>query len=65
VMEQEPDIFTDSDDYKETERYAIIFLIIYCIVLPIALFLLLRRRYKSIFDRPGLLTPHTLFMFWL
>jgi hypothetical protein len=57
VMEQEPDIFTDSDDYKETERYAIVFLFIYCIILPIALFLLLRGRYKSIFDRPGSLPP--------
>jgi len=62
VMEQEPDIFTDSEHYKETLLYAIVFLVIYCILLPFCLFLLLSRRHKAIFDRPGS-TSHRTFNF--
>jgi len=53
VMDQEPDIFIDSQEYKDTAVFATVCLVFYCILLPIYLFVLLRKRYKAIFDRPG------------
>jgi len=62
VMDQEPDIFIDSQEYKDTAVFATVCLVFYCILLPIYLFVLLRKRYKAIFDRPGS-TSHRTFNF--
>ena len=56
-MEQEPDVFTESDYYIQTRNFAIVFLFFYCIFLPFGLFMLLKRRYESIYDKPGLRFP--------
>jgi len=62
VMDQAPDIFVNSSEYKETANFAIVCLVFYCILLPIYLFVLLKQRYKSIFDKPGS-TSHRTFNF--
>ena len=57
VMDQAPDIFVNSSEYTETSNFAIVCLVFYCILLPIYLFVLLKNRYKSIFDKPGAPPP--------